>query len=152
MLQKINPTSTVEWTKLSEHFAQMSAIEMIDLFEEDDSRFDSLSINHEDLLIDYSKNRINNQTIELLIDLAKAVNLDQGIKAMFSGNIINETEGRAVLHTALRQSGGAEVLVDGKNILPDIQAVRDRMKVFCEKIHNGNHKGFTGKKLSLIHI
>ena len=73
MLQKINPTSTVEWTKLSEHFAQMSAIEMIDLFEEDDSRFDSLSINHEDLLIDYSKNRINNQTKELLIDLAKAV-------------------------------------------------------------------------------
>ncbi len=150
MLQKVNPTHTEEWTRLSEHYTHMSDVEMTDFFEKDASRFESFSIKHEDILVDYSKNRINNQTIDLLIELAKAVKLDKGIESMFSGSPINETEQRAVLHTALRQREEVEVLLDGQNILTDIHEVRENMRVFCENIHNGNHRGYTGKKISYI--
>jgi len=150
MLEKINPTKTAEWKQLEDHFKEMTDVQMKDLFESDQNRFESFSIKYEDLLIDYSKNRLNKNTIELLLSLAHAVKLEKGIEAMFAGAKINETENRSVLHTALRQNTDNEFIVDGINVNKDIKAVQQRMEAFCVRVHNGEHLGFSGKKISTI--
>ena len=151
MLERINPTTTQAWFVLKKHFEEeMSRRQMKDLFAADPNRFESYSIKEANILFDYSKNIISDKTIQLLFQLAKECGLDNAIEAQFSGKAINETEGRAVLHTALRNFSGAPVLLDGKDVMPGIQKVLQQMKTFCNKIHQGEHKGFTGKKITTI--
>lgn len=150
MLAKMNPTTTQAWAKLTAHFDEMKQQHMSSMFAEDTDRFNQFSISHRDILLDYSKNRINQTTINLLIELAKELNLQDGINQMFHGNVINETEQRAVLHTALRQQSDEPVYVNGENVIPQIRAVQSQMKNFCQRFHNGNIKGFTGKTLTQV--
>ena len=151
MLERINPTTTQAWFVLKKHFEEeMSRRQMKDLFAADPNRFESYSIKEANILFDYSKNIISDKTIQLLFQLAKECGLDNAIEAQFSGKAINETENRAVLHTALRNFSGAPVLLDGKDVMPGIQKVLQQMKTFCNKIHQGEHKGFTEKKITTI--
>ena len=147
MLSKINPKYTKSWAALEEHFSQ-NDFELRHLFHHNPNRFDEFSIQREDYLFDYSKNLINTETKELLIGLAEECHLKDAISKMFSGEIINETEGRAVLHTALRDFSDKEVLVNGENIKPQIKKVLNQMKSFSEKIISGEHKGFSGKEIT----
>jgi glucose-6-phosphate isomerase len=149
MLPKINPTNTDSWKKLQEHFAT-NDFEMRSLFEYNPERFSQFSVQRENYLFDYSKNLIDEKTLELLLNLAKECKLEDGIKAMFSGDIINETEHRAVLHTALRDFSPKPIMVDGENIKPEIKKVLDQMKSFSEKIISGSHQGFSGKEITDI--
>jgi glucose-6-phosphate isomerase len=153
VLKKINPTETKSWRKLARHYDDTKRIHMKDLFAADPERFKKLSIRFNDILVDYSKNRITEETRRLLIDLAHAVDLGDAIERMFTGDKINETEGRAVLHTALRNRANAPVLVDGKDVMPEVNAVLERMRGFSEKIRHGSWKGFTGKSITdIVHI
>ena len=147
MLKNTNPTQTKAWRKLQEHYQEIKNIHLKTWFEKDPSRFDSLSLEFEDILVDYSKNRLSNTTIQLLIELANECDLQDGIEQFFSGAKINVTEKRAVLHTALRNLGNDKIFVDGKNVLPDVHAVLHQMKAFCNQIHNGSWKGYTGKPI-----
>ena len=151
MLERINPTTTQAWFVLKKHFEEeMSRRQMKDLFAADPNRFESYSIKEANVLFDYSKNIISDKTIQLLFQLAKECGLDKAIEAQFSGKAINETENRAVLHTALRNFSGQPVVLDGKDVMPGIQKVLQQMKTFCNKIHQGEHKGYTGKKITTI--
>jgi len=151
MLERINPTTTQAWFVLKKHFEEeMSRRQMKDLFAADPNRFESYSIKEVNILFDYSKNIISDKTIQLLFQLAKECGLDNAIEAQFAGKPINETEGRAVLHTALRNFSGQPVVLDGKDLMPGIQKVLQQMKTFCNKIHQGEHKGFSGKKITTI--
>ena len=151
MLERINPTTTQAWFVLKKHFEEeMSRRQMKDLFAADPNRFESYSIKEANILFDYSKNIISDKTIQLLFQLAKECGLDKAIESQFAGQPINETEGRAVLHTALRNFSGAPVILDGKDVMPGIQKVLQQMKTFCNKIHQGEHRGFTGKKITTI--
>ena len=123
---------------------------MKDLFAADPNRFETYSIKQDGVLFDYSKNIISEKTLQLLFQLAKECGLDKAIEAQFSGKAINETENRAVLHTALRNFSGQPVVLDGKDVMPGIQKVLQQMKTFCNKIHQGEHKGYTGKKITTI--
>ncbi|MBC7557044.1 MAG: glucose-6-phosphate isomerase, partial [Chryseobacterium sp.] len=149
MLPKINPVQTKAWKNLQEHFAT-NDFEMRSLFQYNPERFSQFSVQRENYLFDYSKNLIDEKTLELLLDLAEECKLDEAIKAMFSGEIINETENRAVLHTALRDFSPQPILVNGENIKPEIKKVLDQMKSFSEKIISGSHKGFSGKEITDI--
>ena len=150
MLKKQNPTSTQAWQKLQAHCDVHGGLHMKDLFAHDDRRFNRFSITHEDILLDYSKNRISEETMTLLIKLAEELDLKSGIEQMFSGAIINETERRAVLHTALRQQGNAPIIVEGKDIIPDIRLVQTKMKHFCDRFHSGQIKGYSNKPLTQV--
>ena len=110
----------------------------------------SMSINFNDILFDYSKNRITNQTLQLLKTLTEECHLKSAVEAMFDGEKINETEDRAVLHTALRHFSDKSVMSEGQDVMPEVRAVRDRMKAFCEKIHSGHWKGYSGKTIKNI--
>ena len=123
---------------------------MKDLFFNDPERFAEFSIQFEDILFDYSKNIITQNTVEVLLELAEECQLKIAIEAMFTGEKINQTEGRAVLHTALRNYSGAQVEVDGINIMPDVIAVQAQMKSFCDRLHNGDWRGHTGKKIKYL--
>lgn len=147
MLQKINPLHTKSWKALNEHFSQ-NDFEMRTLFQYNPNRFDQFSVRRPDYLFDYSKNLIDAKTKELLIQLAEECQLKDAIQKMFSGDLINETENRAVLHTALRDFSDKEILVDGENIKPKIRKVLNQMKAFSESIISGNHKGFSGKEIT----
>ena len=147
MLPKINPTQTEEWKALNTHFAQ-NDFELRSLFQYNPERFNQFSVQREEYLFDYSKNLIDAKTFELLQNLAEESKLKSAIDAMFSGEKINETEGRAVLHTALRDFSDQEILVDGENIKPGIKRVLNQMKTFSEKIISGEHKGFSGKEIT----
>ena len=147
MLPKINPLHTSAWKALNDHFAN-NDFELRTLFQYNDNRFQEFSLETENYLFDYSKNLADSRTIELLLDLAKETELKSAIEKMFSGDKINETEGRAVLHTALRDFSDKEILVDGENIKPGIKKVLDQMKAFSESIISGSHKGFTGKEIT----
>jgi glucose-6-phosphate isomerase len=144
-LPNTNPTSTKTWEKLNQHFAQMQNVSMPEMFANDKTRAEKFHIQWNDFLVDYSKNRINSETLNLLQDLAKEVNLKDTITAYFGGENINQTENRAVLHTALRAPENANVLVDGKNVLPEIFEVKNKIKSFSKEVINGARKGFTGK-------
>ena len=151
MLERINPTTTQAWFVLKKHFEEeMNRKQMKDLFAADPNRFETYSIKKDGVLFDYSKNIISEKTLQLLFQLAKECGLDKAIEAQFSGKAINETENRAVLHTALRNFSGQPVVLDGKDVMPGIQKVLQQMKTFCNKIHQGEHKGFTGKKITTI--
>ena len=151
MLERINPTTTQAWFVLKKHFEEeMNRKQMKDLFAADPNRFETYSIKQDGVLFDYSKNIISEKTLQLLFQLAKECGLDKAIEAQFSGKAINETENRAVLHTALRNFSGQPVVLDGKDVMPGIQKVLQQMKTFCNKIHQGEHKGYTGKKITTI--
>lgn len=147
MLPKINPTHTTAWKALNEHFAQ-NDFELRTLFQYNPERFKQFSVKRENYLFDFSKNLIDEKTFALLQDLAKECDLKSAIEAMFTGEKINETEGRAVLHTALRDFSEQEILVDGENIKPRIKKVLQQMKTFSDKIIFGEHKGFSGKEIT----
>lgn len=147
MLPKINPTQTEAWKALNTHFAQ-NDFELRSLFQYNPERFNQFSVQRKEYLFDYSKNLIDAKTFELLQNLAEESKLKSAIDAMFSGEKINETEGRAVLHTALRDFSDQEILVDGENIKPGIKRVLNQMKTFSEKIISGEHKGFSGKEIT----
>ena len=151
MLERINPTTTQAWFVLKKHFdEEMSRKHMKDMFATDPNRFEKYSIVKDSILFDYSKNIINDKTIQLLFQLAKECGLDKAIEAQFSGQAINETENRAVLHTALRNFSDQPVLLDGQDVMPEVKAVLARMKTFCNKIHQGEHRGYSGKKITTI--
>jgi glucose-6-phosphate isomerase len=147
MLPKINPTHTNAWKNLTKHFAETD-FDLRTLFRDNPERFIDFSVQRENYLFDYSKNLISKETFDFLQDLAEECDLKSAIKAMFSGEKINETEGRAVLHTALRDFSADEILVDGENIKPAIRKVLEQMKTFSEKIISGEHTGFSGKEIT----
>ena len=150
MLHRINPTQTQAWKNLKNHYLETKSDKIKDLFKKDAQRFEALSIRHQDLLIDYSKNRLTLETINLLIKLAKECGLPNAIHKMFSGKSINETEDRAVLHTALRQQSNDPIKVNGENIIPKIRAVQAQMKSFAEKFHQGEIRGYLDQPLTQI--
>ena len=141
---------TAAWLKLAEHYAQVKDLPMRALFAEDPSRFERFAIQFKDILFDYSKNRITDQTMPLLLNLAVEAQLPAHIEAMFSGEKINNTEGRAVLHTALRSQSQTPILVDGADVLPDIHRVLAKMRRFSELVRSGEWRGFTGKPITDI--
>ena len=144
-LPDINPTTTVSWNKLLQHFNQIQHHSISEMFANDKLRADKFHVKWNDFLVDYSKNRINQETISLLLELASEMKLKNAIDDYFSGETINKTENRAVLHTALRSSKNDTILVDGKNIIPEIFEVKEKIKVFSENIINGSKKGYSGK-------
>ena len=147
MLPKINPEQTKAWGELYTHF-EKNDFDLRTLFQYNPNRFDEFSIKRENFLFDYSKNLIDGRTRELLINLAEECQLKEAISAMFSGEKINETEGRAVLHTALRDFSDKEILVDGENIKPGIKKVLEQMRIFSEKVISGEHQGYSGKEIT----
>jgi len=149
-LKKINPTSTEAWRKLHQHFEEIKDVKMQSLFVKDEIRKATFSATYNDIALDFSKNRITKETFQYLIELAKEVNLKDGIEQLFSGKKINETENRAVLHTALRNKSGNPVLVDGQNIMPEVEKSLQKMKTFSDKVISGIHKGFTKKPITDI--
>lgn len=150
MLPKINPAATSAWADLDAHFNNIKDVHMRDLFSSDPERFTKFSIQSGDVLFDYSKNRITAETIRLLINLAEECNLREATSSMFSGARINETEERAVLHTALRNFSGKKVTYDGQDIMPEVKGVLKKMSSFCNSIHSGEWKGYSGKKIRYI--
>jgi glucose-6-phosphate isomerase len=144
-LQSINPTTTVAWQKLQEHFQEMQSASMKTMFQEDSNRIEKFHIQWNDFLVDYSKNIINQQTLDLLLQLAEEINLKDAISQYFEGQIINQTENRAVLHTALRANPNDSVLVDNQNVIPEIFEVKAKIKTFTNEVVNGVRKGFTDK-------
>ncbi|GAA4805354.1 glucose-6-phosphate isomerase [Olivibacter ginsenosidimutans] len=148
MLPNVDFTNTDAYNYLSNHYINIAPKHLRDLFAYDPHRFEKFSILFEDILLDYSKNRIDEQTIALLIQLARECQLDQAIAAMFNGEPINQTEGRAVLHTALRNVSGTPVLVDGKDVMPEVNAVLEHMKTFSEAVISGAWKGYNGKEIT----
>ncbi|MGZ5263804.1 MAG: glucose-6-phosphate isomerase [Kaistella sp.] len=147
MLPKINPEQTQSWQNLEMHFAQ-NDFELRSLFQHNPNRFNEFSVKRAGYLFDFSKNLIDQNTLDLLLKLAEETQLKEAISAMFAGEKINETEGRAVLHTALRDFSDDEILVDGENIKPGIKKVLDQMKTFSTKVISGEHKGFSGKEIT----
>ncbi len=137
-----------EWRHLQLHKAEIAKLHVKDLFAADNHRFDKYSIKFHDILFDYSKNLINNDTMPLLLELAKSIGLRHKIEKMFAGEKINTTENRAVLHTALRNRSEEPVYVDGENVMPLIYDVLDHMKEFVESIHNGSWLGGTGLQIT----
>jgi len=150
MLQKINPTQTQAWQKLKDHFAANQNLKIADHFSQNPDRFREFSTQFEDILVDYSKNRINHETMALLFELAGEVNLHEGIEKMFSGDHINETEDRAVLHIALRNPSDSPIILDGEDVMPEINSVLDQMENFVSRLHSGEWKGYTGKTITDI--
>ena len=151
MLPRVNPANTQAWLLLKKHQSdEMRNILMKRLFAEDEERFKKFSISFNDILFDYSKNILTPKTLQLLLQLADDCKVKEAIEKMFNGDKINETEDRSVLHTALRHFGDEPVLSDGKDVMPDVRRVLQQMKTFCEKIHSGDWKGYTGKKIKYI--
>ncbi|MFI9886167.1 glucose-6-phosphate isomerase, partial [Escherichia coli] len=145
----INPTQTAAWQALQKHFDEMKDVTIADLFAKDGDRFSKFSATFGDqMLVDYSKNRITEETLAKLQDLAKECDLAGAIKSMFSGEKINRTENRAVLHVALRNRSNTPILVDGKDVMPEVNAVLEKMKTFSEAIISGEWKGYTGKAIT----
>ena len=150
MLPSIDPTETAAWQKLTAHYLMMQATPMRELFEEDPDRFKKLSKTFEDILVDYSKNIVNEETIATLIQLAEECELSQAIHSMFQGDKINKTENRSVLHVALRNRSNTPVLVDGENVMPEVNRVLDQMKKFSDQLISGEWKGTSGKAITDI--
>ncbi len=150
MLQNINPTETRAWQKLEMHFLMMQATHMRELFHDDPDRFKNHSVQFNNILLDFSKNIITEETIANLCELANEVELKLAIESMFKGETINRTENRAVLHTALRNRSNTPILVDGEDVMPGINAVLQKVKQFSEKVIHGEWKGCTGKPITDI--
>ena len=144
-LKNTNPTTTTTWQKLSKHFDSMQLASMPKMFEDDKNRAAKFHVKWNDFLVDYSKNRINQETINLLLELANEVELKDAIAKYFAGDSINQTENRAVLHTALRAPSNTDVQVDGENVISEIFEVKNKIKNFTAEVINGSRKGYTGK-------
>ena len=143
-------SKTKAWKKLSEHYKHIKDVKMRDMFEYDEERAKKFTIQLENLMLDYSKNRINERTMKHLFRLARDCQLEEMIQAMFKGDKINTTEKRAVLHVALRNRTNAPIMVDGKDVMPQINEVFAKMRKFSEAVRLGKFKGHTGKKLKNI--
>ncbi|MFZ9331696.1 MAG: glucose-6-phosphate isomerase [Chitinophagaceae bacterium] len=146
----INPTSTQAWKKLQTHAEKMKQVHMRDLFSRDADRFSSYSIKEQNILFDYSKNLVVKETLDLLFELANECKLKDAIASMFAGEKINQTEGRAVLHTALRNFSEKPVSMGGEDVMPKVRQVLTQMKGICQKVHSGEWKGYTGKRIKHI--
>ena len=144
-LSAINPTQTIAWEKLQSHFETMKNVRMQDLFANEPTRAEKMHLEWNDFLVDYSKNIATKETMDLLLELANEVHLKEAISKYIGGDVINQTENRAVLHTALRAKENASVQVDGVNVLPEIYAVKNKIKQFSNEIISGQRKGYTGK-------
>ena len=150
MFPKTDPTTTAAWQQLAAHYDEIKDRHLREFFAADSSRFDSFSQTFEDILLDYSKNRIEGRTMELLQALAAECRLQEAIEAMFSGETINGTEKRSVLHVALRNRSNTPVVVNGEDVMPEVNAVLDQMKSFSDKVVSGEWKGFTGERITDI--
>ena len=150
MLARVKFDQTAAYQKLQKHFQEIQGSHLRDLFKQDPTRFDQFSLRFQDILLDYSKNRISAETKALLIELAKECGLKAAIEAMFKGEAINETENRAVLHTALRNPNTSGIKVNGEEILPEVHKVLKQMENFSEAVSSGAWKGYTGKAIKHI--
>lgn len=148
VLKNINPTKTKAWKKLDEHFKDIKGVHMLQWFHKDERRAEKFTIKWDDFYVDYSKNRITQRTIDLFLELAEQVDLKDAISKYFSGDKINQTENRAVLHTALRTKETDEIFVDDNNIVPEIYQVKQKIKDFTKQVIDGKSKGFTGKSFT----
>jgi len=144
-LSTLNPTKTASWKKLEKHFEQLQNVSMQEIFKQDSSRAEKFSILWNDFLIDYSKNIVNQETLTLLLELANEMGLKKGIQDYFGGGIINQTENRAVLHTALRAKESAVINVNGINVIPEVYEVKNKIKDFTYEVTSGKRTGYTGK-------
>ncbi|MBT0731026.1 glucose-6-phosphate isomerase [Rosenbergiella nectarea] len=148
-MKNINPTQTAAWKSLEQHFQTINETDIASLFAQDPQRFTHFSTTFEDkILVDYSKNRITQETLDKLLSLAKECDLSGAIKSMFAGEKINRTEDRAVLHIALRNRSNTPIKVDGKDVMPEVNAVLEKMKQFSARIISGEWKGYTGKAIT----
>ena len=148
-MKNVNPTNTQAWKALEAHQSQLAHTTITDLFKQEENRFNDYSLTFENqILVDFSKNKINQETLKLLHQLAKESALDEAINAMFTGEKINRTENRAVLHTALRNRSNTPVYVDGKDVMPEVNAVLAKMSAFCDRVISGEWKGYTGKAIT----
>ncbi len=150
MLSKKNPEESKAWEQLKKHFDEIKNLTLKDLFKEDGDRFFKFSIEFNDMLLDYSKNKINEKTMSLLTGLAEELGLKDAISRLFEGDKINETESRTVLHTALRNFSAQPVFVDGKNIMPQIKRILKKIKTFSDKVISGQWTGYSGKRIKDI--
>ncbi|HEU4633812.1 MAG TPA: glucose-6-phosphate isomerase, partial [Flavisolibacter sp.] len=150
MFPKVNPTTTSAWAALEQHASEMKEIQIKQLFAQDADRFQKFSFRLNDTVIDFSKNIITGETIQRLQELAAVCKLKDAIEAMFEGDFINQTEHRSVLHVALRNFSGRPVYAAGKNVMEDVLRVQQQMKSFAAKVHRGEWKGYTGRKIRYI--
>jgi glucose-6-phosphate isomerase len=150
MLSKHNPAETKSWQQLTMHYLSMQAVHLNELFQEDPNRFEKFHTQFEDILIDYSKNIVTEETLQLLKSLTEECELNEAIQSMFRGERINETENRSVLHYALRNRTNNPVLADGKDVMPEVNKVLDQMKDFSANLLNGKWKGYSGKVITDI--
>ena len=150
MFPNVDTTSTAAWKNLQADFDKKKVRQIKELFEQDKDRFNKFSVQGENILFDHSKSNIDEETLQLLFSLAEECKLKDAVDAMFSGEKINRTEDRAVLHTALRNFSDQPVMLDGKDVMPDVRAVQEQMKKFAGDIHSGAWKGYTGKKIRFI--
>ena len=149
-LKKVNPTQTEAWQKIQMHFETMKSVQMQELFANDNNRAEKMHMQWNDFLVDYSKNIATQETIDLLLELAHEVDLKDAISKYFKGDLINQTEDRAVLHTALRATENSAVMVDGINVMPEIFSVKNKIKNFSNEVISGERKGFSGKQFTDI--
>ena len=149
-LRNTNPTTTIAWQKLQNHFQEMQNASMKKMFSEDKTRATQFHLHWNDFVVDYSKNIVNQETMNLLLELANEVQLKDAIAKYFEGDVINQTENRAVLHTALRANVTSKIAVDGENVIPEIFQVKEKIKKFTNEVVNGDRKGFTGKSFTDI--
>ena len=145
MLKNSNPTQTNAWKALQKHFTEVKDRHTLSLFEKDPARGEKFAIKWHDFYVDYSKNRIDEETMKLLVQLADECHLKDAIEKYFGGDLINNTEKRAVLHTALRAPENSVINVDGKNVMPEVVAVKHKIKQFSEEVISGKRKGYSGK-------
>lgn len=150
MLPRVTPIETGAWKKLIQHYEKMKRMHMRDLFDNDPGRFLKFSVRFEDILVDFSKNILSEETLRLLMELAREARLEESIERMFSGDRINETENRPVLHIALRNRSNIPIAVDGKDVMPQVNTVLAQMETFAGRLISGEWKGFTGKPISDI--
>ena len=150
MFPKINPTETNAWHQLKQHYEEMKKVSMKKMFHEDADRFSKFSASIDDIIFDYSKNIINEKTVQWLFHLAEECKVKDAMEAMFNGDKINETENRSVLHVALRNFSKDPVYTEGKDVMPLVKKVLRQMKNFCDKVHNGEWRGYSGKKIRYI--
>ena len=150
MLPKINPMTTKAWNRLEEYHFEFEGKHMKELFANDAKRFQKYSLKFEDILVDFSKNIIDDEVREALMELANECELKDAIESMFTGQKINATEDRSVLHVALRNRSNTPIIVDGEDVMPEVNAVLDQMKDFSEKVISGAWKGYTGKAITDI--
>ena len=150
MLKRINPDMTKSWKMLETHYQQTKDMEMRNLFHQNPDRFKDFSLVFENMVVDFSKNRITEKTLELLLDLAKESGVQEGIAMMFQGKRINETENRSVLHVALRNLSDTPILVDGADVMPGVNRVLEQMEIFANKVYSGQLTGYSGKPIKDI--